>query len=163
MDRTLVGDTIGVVFVTSHVLAGALIGRVLRGRPVAAFGAGVLSHLIMDSCPHWGIVAGAPGAHEQFLRVARCDGCAALAAMAAGAGLAAAGDRSAVLGAMAGAAIVDADKPCEHFFGFNPFPMWVQHLHATIQRESPHRLPHEIAAAAGLLAVVLWTGSRRGG
>ena len=71
-----------------------------------------------------------------------------------------AGDRSAVLGAMAGAAVVDADKPCEYFFGFNPFPMSVRRLHAAIQRESPRRLPHEIAVAVGLLAVVLWT--RRG-
>jgi hypothetical protein len=149
--------------VTSHVLAGVLVGRALRGRPVAAFGAGVLSHLIMDSCPHWGLLAGDPGAREQFLRVARCDGCTALAAMAAGAGLATAGDRSAVLGAMAGAAVVDADKPCEHFFGFNPFPIWFQRLHSAIQRESPRRLPHEIAIAVGLLAVVLWTGARRGG
>lgn len=151
------------MFVTSHVLAGALLGRLLRGRPVAAFGAGVISHLIMDSCPHWGATAGEPGAREQFLRVARCDGCAALAAMAAGAGLASAGDRSAVLGAMAGAAIVDADKPCEHFFGFNPFPTSFQRLHSAIQRESPRRLPLEVAIAAGLLIMVLWTGRRQGG
>src|ERR1700722_10578124 len=150
------------MFVTSHVLAGVLVGRALRGRPVAAFGAGVVSHLIMDSCPHWGVAAEEPDAREQFLRVARCDGCAALAALVAGAGLAATGDRSAVLGAMAGAAIVDADKPCEHFFGFNPFPTPLQRLHAAIQRESPHRLPYEIAIAIGLLAVVLGKGPRRG-
>jgi hypothetical protein len=147
--------------VTSHVLAGVLVGRALRGRPIAAFGAGVVSHLVMDSCPHWGVVAGEPGGRERFLRVARCDGCAALVAMAVGAGLATAGDRSAVLGAMAGAAVVDADKPCEYFFGFNPFPKSFQRLHSMIQRESPRRLPHEVAVAVGLLAVVLWGAGRQ--
>jgi len=109
----------------------------------------------MDSCPHWGIAKGVPGAHEQFLRAARCDGCAGLAAMALAAGLAPGSARRAVVAGMVGGASVDLDKPFEHFFGFNPFPVRIQRFHTRIQREAPHRLPHELAMAAAA-AVAAW-------
>ncbi len=141
------------MFITSHVLAGATIGTVLSRTATGAFVAGVVSHLGMDACPHWGIVKGAPGSHERFLRVARCDGCAGLAAMALAAGLVGPRARRSTLAAMAGAALPDLDKPLLEFFGVNPFPRWFQRFHSGIQREAPHRLPHEVMAA-GVLGVV---------
>ncbi len=148
------------MLVTSHVLAGAVIGSVARRHPLAAFAAGAVSHLVMDNCPHW-----APeqdGWSDDFLRVARCDGCAGLTAMAVSAGLAPREARLATVAGMAGAAVFDLDKPCQYFFGFNPFPRWFQRFHNAIQREAPHRMPHELAAASGLalLAFVALRGVR---
>ena len=136
------------MLVTSHVLAGAIVGRVLGRHPLGAFAAGVVSHFAMDACPHWGDPDA--GMDARFLRVARCDGCCALAAMAVAAGLSPRRSRRAVAAAMLGGALVDADKPMRHFFGWNPFPDPVNRLHHWIQNEAPHRLPHEVAAAACL-------------
>ena len=57
---------------------------------------------------------------------------------------------------MVGAALPDADKPMEYFFGMNPFPKRVQRYHGRIQREAPHRLPQEVVTALmlGLVAAV---------
>lgn len=141
------------MLVTNHVLVGAMIGKALRHRPIAAFAVGVASHFVMDACPHWAPENGAPGSKEQFLRVARCDGLVGLATMALGALLAPANARRAVFAGMLGAAVVDADKPCVHFFGHDPFPRWLQRLHSRIQREAPHRLPYEVGVAVALAIV----------
>ena len=141
------------MFVTSHVLVGALIGRVLARHPVGAFAAGVVSHFAMDARPHYG-VPGQSADSPDFLRVARCDGCAGLGAMALAAGISPRRSRRAVVAGMVGGAVVDSDKPMEYFFGWNPWPSWWQRLHRQIQNEKPSRLPAEVAVAAGLLAVV---------
>ncbi|HMC40891.1 MAG TPA: hypothetical protein VKI19_14595 [Acidimicrobiales bacterium] len=141
------------MFVTTHVLAGAVIGRVLAGHPVAAFAAGVVSHFAMDACPHYGDDAVEIGDPE-FIRVARCDGCAGLAAMAVGAGLAPRPARRAGLAGMLGGAIVDSDKPMEYFFGWNPWPEAWNRFHKRVQNQEPHRLPHELLIAAALAALV---------
>jgi hypothetical protein len=143
------------VFVTSHVLAGALIGRAASRNPIAPFAVGLISHVAMDSCPHWGIKPSDPGFDEQFIRAAKCDGCAGLAAMALAAGLAPGSSRTAVIAGMLGAALPDADKPIEYFFGTNPFPAPLRRFHQRIQREAPHRLPHEVVTAAVLAAAAL--------
>lgn len=147
-------ERLGSVFVTSHVLAGAVIGRVLGRHPAGAFAAGVISHFGMDACPHWG---GHPEGtlDEDFLRVARCDGCAGLAAMAAAAGLTPRRSRWSVMAAMAGAAFPDLDKVSLYFFGWDPFPRWWRRFHARVQNEAPHRLPHEVLTAAALAALIL--------
>jgi hypothetical protein len=139
------------MLVTNHVLAGAALGAVLRRRPAAAFAAGLASHLIMDSLPHWGL-PGEVQAAERFLRVARRDGTIGLAvllALAGGAGEA----RRAVLAGMAGATLLDVDKPARHFLDRNPVPAPVQRFHERIQRESPRRMPGEFLAGAALLAI----------
>lgn len=141
------------MLVTNHVLAGAIIGRALARHPVAAFGAGVVSHFAMDACPHWG--DGRREMTDEFLHVARCDGCAGLAAMTVSAGLTPGHSRKAVLGGMLGGAVVDADKPCQYFFGFNPFPRVFQRFHQRIQREAPHRLPHEVMTGVALAVLTL--------
>ena len=145
------------MFVTNHVLAGATIGVALRRHPAGAFAAGVVSHVLMDSCPHWAVDRARPDADERFLRAARCDGCAGLSAMALGAAVAPGPARRAVVAAMAGAAVMDLDKPFLHFFGFDPFPRWFSRFHQAIQRESPRRLPHELAVGVGLAALGGWS------
>ncbi len=124
------------MFVTNHVLSGVLIGQALKRRPVAAFVVGIGSHLVLDAMPHWGC-DDEPDGTERFLQVAKRDGVLGLAAMAAAA---LAVDRSArlsTLAAMAGAALLDLDKPIEHFFGVRAFPDVVMRIHKGIQNESP--------------------------
>ena len=142
------------MFVTSHVLVGAIIGRALADHPVGAFAAGVVSHFAMDACPHYGD-SSMSVTDPEFIRIAKCDGCAGLAAMALAAGLSPKPARWAVLAGMAGGAIVDTDKPCEYFFGVNPWPGWWNRFHKRIQNQAPHRLPHEAIAALALAVVVL--------
>lgn len=137
------------------MLAGALIGRAAARHPAAAFGMGVVSHFAMDACPHWGIHNPVGGFSDEFLRVAKCDGCAALAAMAVAAGLAPGRSRRAVIAGMAGAALPDLNKPMKYLVGFNPFPGPVDRFHMRIQRESPDLMPLEIGIAAVLTAAVL--------
>jgi hypothetical protein len=139
------------MLVTNHVLAGAAIGAVLHRRPSLAFAAGVASHLAMDSLPHWGLPR-VPESHALFLEVAKRDGVAGLTGIALLAGPAR-GIRSGVLAGIAGATILDVDKPARHFFDRNPVPAPIQGFHERIQREAPHRMRAEMAIAAGLLAL----------
>jgi hypothetical protein len=121
------------VFVTNHVLSGALIGRRLAGRPVTAFAVGVVSHLVLDATPHWGCRRG----DEAFLAVAKRDGVLGLAAMATAALCADRPTRVSTLAGMAGAVLLDLDKPSLYFFGRNPLAGPVQRFHEKIQNESP--------------------------
>jgi hypothetical protein len=133
------------MFVTNHVLSGIVIGRLLQRRPVAAFVVGVGSHLVLDMVPHWRCGAEGGTDSELFLRYAKRDGVLGLAVMA---GATAAVDRRArpaTLAAMAGAALLDVDKPTMYFWGRNPFPLWVQRIHVKVQNESPRGMPNEIA------------------
>ena len=142
------------MFVTNHVLAGALIGRVMARHPVGAFAVGVVSHFAMDACPHYGdddLTLDSP----EFIRAARCDGCAGLAAMAVAAGISPKPARRAVVAGMLGGAIVDSDKPFEYFFGWNPWPDWWNRFHKRIQNQEPDRLRHELILG-GLLAALVW-------
>jgi len=139
------------MLVTNHVLAGAAIGAVLHRRPALAFAAGVASHVAMDCLPHWGLPRG-PESHDQFLHVAKRDGLAGLAGIALLAGPAR-GIRSGVLAGIAGATILDVDKPARHFFDANPVPAPIQEFHERIQREAPHRMRNELVVAAGLLGL----------
>ena len=58
-----------------------------------------------------------------------------------------------MLAGIAGATLLDVDKPARHFFDRNPVPGPIQDFHERIQREAPHRMRNEIAVAAGLLAL----------
>jgi hypothetical protein len=150
------------MLVTNHVAAGAAIGAVLHRRPALAFAAGVASHVAMDCLPHWGLPREA-ASEERFLFVAKRDGLAGLAAVAVLAGPAK-GLRTGVLAGIAGATLLDVDKPARHFFGHNPVPAPIQDFHERIQREAPHRMRNEIAVAAGLLGLsALLVARRRSG
>ncbi len=149
-DGTLPGPSarVGPVFVTTHVLSGVLIGRAAGGRPTLAFAAGVGSHLALDSIPHWGCDKWEDGGHEGFLKVAKRDGLAGLATIAAALAAVDKRDRLATVAAIAGAVLLDLDKPCQYFVGVNPFPPVVVRLHSRVQNESADGMPREIAYAA---------------
>jgi hypothetical protein len=150
------------VFVTNHVLSGVLIGQAMEGRPMAAFAAGVASHLALDAIPHWGCDKGEKGGLEQFLRVAKRDGTLGLATMTAAALAVDRRSRSATIAAMAGAVLLDLDKPSVYFFGVNPFPAIVRRVHRQVQNESPDGMPNEIASGVlFVLADTIVTSMRR--
>jgi hypothetical protein len=143
------------VLVTNHVLSGALIGRA-TGSATGSFAAGVLSHLALDAVPHWG---GMP--IEGVMRVAVADGLTGLTVMSTVTIGTEPARRLPVLAGMAGAAFLDLDKPSRVFFGFSPFPRAVDAFHSVIQRESPHRMPQELAVGV-TAALVVAALTRRG-
>jgi hypothetical protein len=138
------------VLLTNHVLSGALIGALAR-RPVPAFAAGVASHFVLDSLPHWGQW----GSQRRFLRVAVPDGLISLAVAGALAAASPSDRRPAVLAGMAGAALPDMDKPTTLWFGWSPFPGAVDRFHSRIQHEAPHRAHVELLAAGAFAAAAL--------
>ncbi len=140
------------MFVTNHVLSGIVLGRILRGRPLTAFVVGVGSHLVLDTVPHWGCDKNTSEGSELFLRYAKRDGVVGLSLMLSAAGAVDRRDRSATIAAMLGATILDADKPCLHYFGRNPFPRVVSRIHTRAQNESPDGLRNELVI--GLLAAI---------
>jgi len=144
------------MLVTNHVLSGAVIGYVARD-PVSSFLAGVLSHLVLDAVPHWGVRR---PIHE-MMHVAVPDGLIGASTMAVVTASAAPRYRMRVLAGMAGAALLDLDKPSTVFFGGSPFPRAVDALHAAVQRESPHRMPQEILVGLVASALVAELGRRR--
>ncbi len=151
------------VFVTNHVLSGVLIGRALEGRPVTAFVVGVGSHLVVDSIPHWGCNLKEPGGGDRFLRAARRDGLLGLATMGLATLAVDPKSRVSTVAAMAGAVVLDLDKPFQHFLGFDPFPGKVRALHKAVQRESEDGLRNEVTfgAVVALADAVVSAATRR--
>ena len=133
------------MFITNHVLAGAAIGTQLP--PGKAAVAGFASHLAMDNLPHWGVVGYFP------LTAAKRDGVLGLGLMAACTALAPRSTRLSVLAGIFGACLPDTDKIGEHFAGQSPWPERFDDFHKWLQRESPHRIPHEVLAGVGLAAL----------
>ncbi len=133
------------MFITNHVLAGAVIGT--RLPPGKALIAGFASHLAMDNLPHWGVTGPLP------LTVAKRDGVIGLANLAACAALASREQRVGVLAGMFGACLPDTDKIGEHFAGRSPWPARFDEFHERLQREAPHRVPHEVLAGLALAAL----------
>jgi hypothetical protein len=138
------------VFITNHALAGAAIGAVVR-RPVPAFVAGVVSHVVMDLTLHFGE---RDMEWDEFLKLARVDGTIGLAVTAAVGVTAPASVRRSALAGLAGACLIDLDKPGRHFFGRSPFPHVVDRFHHRIQNEAPQGGWVEAATAVALLAAV---------
>lgn len=138
------------MFVTVHVLAGAELGQRV-GHPVAAFAAGLGSHVVLDCVPHWGIRDEA-----RFLRAARVDGLAGLGAIVLGLAAIRPARRRAAAAGIVGAVLLDLDKPGRHFFGVSPFPDAVDAFHVRIQagRESPRWWPTEAITAVVLLRLL---------
>ncbi|HET6835428.1 MAG TPA: hypothetical protein VFH30_16300 [Acidimicrobiales bacterium] len=138
------------MFVTNHALAGAAIGAVVR-RPVPAFIVGVASHVLMDMTLHFG----EPDmGHDEFLRLARVDGTVGLCVTAAVAAAAPPPVRRSALVGLAGACLIDLDKPGRHFFGRSPFPPVVDRFHGHVQNEAPRGRWTEAATSAALVAAV---------
>jgi hypothetical protein len=133
------------MFVTNHVLSGVVIGRLLERHPMTAFVVGVGSHLVLDMVPHWGCETRSSQGGQLFLRYAKRDGLLGLVTAASVTGAVSRSTRPATLAAIAGAVLLDMDKPLYYFWGRNPFPGWVRRIHARVQSESPEGLPNEIA------------------
>lgn len=149
------------MLVTNHVLSGAMLGHVAPSVPVA-FATGVVSHLLLDAVPHWGV----PLPIREVMSVAVPDGLIGASTMALVTGTTDRRRRARVLAGMAGAALLDLDKPCMVFFGFSPFPRAVDAVHGWVQRESPHRMPQEILvglSGALVVAVLTWRGREQRG
>ncbi|HYZ99921.1 MAG TPA: hypothetical protein VE575_14270, partial [Acidimicrobiales bacterium] len=100
------------MFITNHALAGAAVGALAR-RPVPAFLVGVASHLAMDMVLHYGDDLD----WDDVVDLGRVDGTIGLAVTAALAATAPPSVRRAVLAGVAGACVVDMDKPGRHFLG----------------------------------------------
>jgi hypothetical protein len=138
------------VFVSNHALAGAAIGALVR-RPVPAFVIGVASHVLMDMTPHFGE---RDMDEDEFLRLTRIDGSVGLGVTAAVAAAAPRSVRRSALVGLAGACLIDLDKPGRHFFGRSPFPPVVDKFHDHIQNEAPRERWTEAATTAVLVAAV---------
>lgn len=137
------------MLVTNHVLSGAFIGRVAPN-VISAFAVGVASHLVLDAIPHWGDGRSI----REVLHIAVPDGLLGLTAMALVTVSTEPEHRLRVLTGMAGAALLDLDKPSTLFFGFSPFPARVDQFHGSIQNEIPGRLPQEFLVGAGQALVL---------
>jgi hypothetical protein len=136
------------VFITNHVLAGALVGNALPPGPAVA--AGFASHLAMDNLPHWGECG------PLNLPTARKDGVLGLGAIALCAALAPPQRRVGVLAGILGSCLPDTDKIGEHFVGRSPWPATFDRFHKAIQREAPHRFPVEVGAGLTMLLLATW-------
>jgi hypothetical protein len=138
------------MFITNHVLAGALIGLAAPRRPARVALVAVGSHFVLDSVPHWG------SDHDdaKFRKVAIVDGLLGLATMRAIMSAVPRGTRVAVLAGMLGAAFPDSDKPMDMFFQRSPFPAAVDRFHQRIQRESAHGIRTEVRAAVVMVVAV---------
>ena len=151
------------MFATNHVLSGIAIGRLLERRPATALVVGVGSHLVLDMVPHWGCELGTVTNRQQFLRYAQRDGILGLVAALGGLAAVDRRARPATLAAIAGATVLDADKPAMYFWGKNPFPLAVRRIHSWAQNESPEGMPNEIVfgLSCALADVVIAVRSRR--
>jgi hypothetical protein len=132
------------VFITNHVLSGALIGGALP--PVPAALVGFASHLAMDNLPHYGF-----GGGPLHLPTARKDGLLGLSAIAACVAMTPPQRRLPVLSGIVGACLPDTDKLGLHFLGRSPWPAAFDRFHQRIQREAPNRFPVEVLAGTTML------------
>lgn len=152
------------MFATNHVLSGVVVGRAFERRPLAAFAVGVASHLALDMVPHWGCELKDSEGRRRFVAYARRDGLLGLAVALGATAAVPRRARLATLAAIAGATLLDADKPAVYFWGRNPFPRPVRRLHTWAQNESPEGMPNEIAfgvSCAVADALIAARGRRR--
>ena len=145
------------MFITNHVLSGAVLGLATPRRPLLVALTAAGSHYALDSVPHWGTAD-----KRKFRRAAIVDGLCGLSTMAGVMRIVPRGTRVAVLAGMFGAAFPDSDKPAEMFLHRSPFPLWVDEFHSAIQHESGRGIRTEVRAAAVMAAaVVVMSGARR--
>jgi hypothetical protein len=140
------------VLATTHVLTGALIGRVVH-RPAYAAAAGLVSHVAMDALPHWGLWPDTPHRRAKFLTVAAVDGLTLAGVLAVMVRRHRPG--SEIAGAL-GALVLDLDKPAALIGIRQLWPDQVNAVHFGVQRhEQPQRWRIDVSVAA-LVALTLW-------
>lgn len=141
------------MFFTTHTIVGSFIGSKVSN-PMIALSVGVISHLALDSVPHWG------NQPEIFWPVAVTDGILGGTAMVILARnfliTKSKKDLNIFLTAL-GAGLPDWDKPFREFFNIEPWPEQFNHVHRTIQKESPDRLFPELLLLATLIALFIIT------
>ena len=139
--------TTGAMFITNHVLAGALAGTAsARAARCSRSCVGFATHVAMDMTPHWG---NPTIGRDGFFAVAKRDGILGLGVVAL---VTAAGRAAAHRAAGRDRRRGDARRrqAGEFFFGFNPLPRWLDRFHKRIQRESPEGMRTEVAAGVAL-------------
>ena len=142
---------------TTHVLTGALIGRVAR-RPGRAAALGVASHIALDAMPHWGMYRTTPHFRAKFLAVAAVDGVALSGVLAV---MMRQRRPAAEIAGALGALALDLDKPLALLGVRQLWPDRVHAVHVGVQRhERPWRWRIDVAVAAAS-AVALWTMTRQ--
>lgn len=150
--------TLNSMLISTHVLSGAVIGRVI-GHPLPALVAGLASHLALDRLPHWGKAQGWPPEEldDSTYRIAVADGLVGLTLIAAVLAVTGQRHRLPVLAGIVGACAPDLDKPARRFLGGSPWPERFDALHARLQVpvESPDRLPRDVAVAAAAAGLTL--------
>lgn len=141
------------MLITNHIIYSTLISKMFKLNPATAFLAGVGSHLVLDSIPHWGPDKASPNADKDFLAIARVDG-------VVGASLTLAICKNSnfdlsTMACLAGAIAPDLDIVTNHFFGKVFIPKAFSRFHGRIQIESADRISKEfyfsIVGAALLL------------
>lgn len=145
------------MFATTHVVTGALIGRYIR-RPARAFGVGVVSHLVLDALPHWGMTVSRPADRRRYLAIAATDGLllTAFLAYAVRRGRPA----SEIAGALGGL-LLDLDKPAGEVGIAQLWPDWLHQAHIKIQVwEAPGRWPVDAAVTLSTLGLLAATDSQ---
>jgi hypothetical protein len=141
---------------TTHVLTGALIGRVVR-RPGRAAALGVVSHVALDALPHWGMWPDTPHRRGKFLAVAAVDGLTLAGVLAV---MIRRGRPASEISGALGALVLDMDKPTELLGVRQLWPDRLHALHLGVQRhEQPQRWRIDVAVAA-LSALTLWATER---
>lgn len=144
---------------TTHVLTGALIGRVLR-RPGRAAAVGVVSHVALDALPHWGMWPDTPHFRAKFLTVAAIDGLTLSGVLAV---MVRRRRPAAEITGALGALLLDMDKPTALLGVRQLWPDRVHAVHLGVQRhEQPQRWRIDVTVAA-LSALVLWATERQNG
>jgi len=140
-----------VMLISNHVLSGAVIGSLCQNAP-EAFVAGLVSHFLLDSIPHWNA-----GAQEKYIAIAKTDGTFGLVAVATILAVTPKKRRRRVLAGMLGSCLPDIDKPSEYFFGKNPVPKKIQKIHGQIQIEHNNLFFVEVCAAVVFSTIVVGT------
>jgi hypothetical protein len=147
------------VLATTHVLTGALIGRAVR-RPGRAAAIGVVSHVVLDAMPHWGMWLDTPHRRAKFLTVAAIDGLTLSAVLAV---MIRRGRPAAEIAGSLGALALDMDKPTALLGVRQLWPDRVHAIHLGVQRhEQPQRWRIDVSVAA-LSALALWLTERPAG
>ena len=121
--------------------------------------------LVLDAIAHWGCNTMTPDGDRRFIGAARVDGILGLGVVGLATAVVGRRSRTATVAAMAGAALLDMDKPAMYFFRVDLLPEIVDRVHRRFQNESEDDLAREFAygalfAGVDAAAVALRRGGR---
>lgn len=145
------------MLITNHVISGALIGMSAKSDRQAAI-AGLVSHLVLDSIPHYGT---ARLNAEEYGLLTKTDGIVGVAAIVALLHHTPAPLRKRTGIAIFCACLPDTDKPLTYFFGARRkwHPGIFRKIHYSVQHEHPY-LWVELLVTAGFLSAFIVANRR---